>query len=202
VETEAAPEFLVPREVAQTVVLSDADPAWTATYEVEQVRIRTAVGDALTEVHHVGSTSVPGLAAKPIIDILLLVRDSTAEETYVPALEDVGYVFCVRERHWHEHRLFKRGTPHFAPRASAEPDEPKVNLHVFTSGASEAGRMLAFRDWLRSHPDDRGLYEQTKRSLAAARWEHVQDYADAKSAVVAEILQRALPPSPGTPEFS
>ena len=178
----------MPREVAHTVVLSEPDPAWVVAYEVEQARIRAAVGDALVEVHHVGSTSVPGLAAKPIIDILLLVRDSTAEGSYVPALEDAAYVFFLRERHWHEHRLFKRGMPHFAPE---ETDEPKVNLHVFPSGASEAGRMLTFRDWLRSHPDDRRLYEQTKRSLADARWEHVQDYADAKSAVVTEIMRRA-----------
>jgi GrpB protein/Actinobacteria/chloroflexi VLRF1 release factor len=134
----------------------------------------------------VGSTSVPGLAAKPILDILLLVEDSSVEDTYAPALQATGYTFHLREPRWHEHRLFKA-------------EEPKVNLHVFSAGSAEAFRMLAFRDWLRNHPDDRHLYEATKRQLAVRQWAHVQDYADAKSAVVDEILRRALaPPSSDT----
>jgi GrpB-like predicted nucleotidyltransferase (UPF0157 family) len=129
-------------------------------------------------VEHVGSTSVPGLAAKPIIDIALVVTDSRDEAAYVPDLEAVGYVLHVREPDWHEHRLLKR-------------DEPAVNLHVFSAESAEVDRMVQFRDRLRSRPDQRALYERTKRELAARHWTHVQNYADAKSAVVEQILSSA-----------
>ena len=162
------------------VVLAEPDPAWADSFLVEAARIKTALGGKDVEVHHVGSTSVPGLAAKPILDIVLLVEDSAVEHSYAPDLQAVGYSFHVREPHWHQHRLFKG-------------DNPRVNLHVFTSGSAEAARMLAFRDWLRNHPSDRRLYERTKRDLATRQWAYVQDYADAKSTVVNEILLRALP---------
>ena len=166
-------------------------PHWAAKYAVEEARIRAVVREAV-DVHHAGSTAVPGLAAKPIIDIVLLVKDSTDEDSYSPALQAAGYGFALREPHWHQHRLFKRGLPHYGSPEQSGDDGPKVNLHVFTAGSSEAHRMLVFRDWLRANPADCDLYEQTKRTLASRRWTHVQDYADAKSTVVAEIMQRAL----------
>jgi GrpB-like predicted nucleotidyltransferase (UPF0157 family) len=129
-------------------------------------------------IEHAGSTSVPGLAAKPVIDIVLVVADSADENGYVPALESANYRLRTREPEWHEHRLFKG------------PDT-NVNLHVFSSGCLEIDRMLTFRDWLRSHEADRELYERTKRSLAQREWNNVQEYADAKTAVVEEILERA-----------
>lgn len=129
-------------------------------------------------MEHVGSTSVPGLAAKPIIDILLLVSDPADEDAYVPQLEAAGYLLHGREPGWHQHRLL-RGT------------EPPANVHVFAIGSSEVERMLLFRDRLRAHPDERELYERAKRELAARRWGYVQDYADAKSQVVEEIIARA-----------
>lgn len=129
-------------------------------------------------MEHVGSTSVPGLAAKPIIDILLLVSDPSDEDAYVPQLEAAGYLLHGREPGWHQHRLL-RGT------------EPPANVHVFAIGSSEVERMLLFRDRLRAHPDERELYERAKRELAARRWGYVQDYADAKSQVVEEIIARA-----------
>lgn len=129
-------------------------------------------------MEHVGSTSVQGLAAKPIIDILLLVSDPADEDAYVPQLEAAGYLLHGREPGWHQHRLL-RGT------------EPPANVHVFAIGSSEVERMLLFRDRLRAHPDERELYERAKRELAARRWGYVQDYADAKSQVVEEIIARA-----------
>jgi GrpB-like predicted nucleotidyltransferase (UPF0157 family) len=180
--SDGGAEYLLPRVPAGTIMLVDPDPAWAASFLVEAARIRKAVGGGVVDVHHVGSTSVPGLAAKPILDIVLLVEDSAVEDSYAPALQAAGYSFHVREPHWHEHRLFKA-------------EQPKVNLHVFTAGSCEVVRMLAFRDRLRSHPADRHLYELTKRHLATRRWRYVQDYADAKSAVVNEILRRALPSS-------
>lgn len=124
---------------------------------------------------HVGSTSVPGLCAKPVIDILLIVRDSSDEDAYVPQLERVGYTMRIREPEWFRHRMLKK-------------HNPEVNLHVFSYGCSEAKRMLDFRDWLRTDEGDRMLYGNTKKALVQREWHYLQDYADAKSDVVREIF--------------
>jgi GrpB-like predicted nucleotidyltransferase (UPF0157 family) len=160
------------------VQIVDYDPAWPWLFEREARRIQTALGNRTLLIEHVGSTSVPGLAAKPRIDVLLVVADSADESAYVPALEAVGYVLRIREPDWHEHRMFNG------------PDTD-VNLHVFSPGSPEVDRMLLFRDWLRSHASDRQLYERTKRELARKDWKHMQNYADAKTSVVEEILARA-----------
>lgn len=161
------------------VDLAEYDPSWPVLFEREAARIRAVLGDRVRLLEHVGSTSVPGLAAKPVIDILLAVSDSSDETAYVPPMEAAGYVLRIREPEWFEHRLFKG------------PDT-LVNVHVFTTGSPEIDRMLAFRDWLRSHDEDRLLYERAKRDLAAREWKYVQHYADAKTEVVAAIVARAL----------
>ena len=159
-----------------TITLHAYDPAWPEQYLAEQQKIVDALqGEAIT-VEHVGSTSVPGLCAKPVLDILLQVEDAGAEERYVPALERAGYVLRIREPDWYQHRMLKW-------------DRPPVNLHVFSAGCAEAERMLRFRDWLRTHPEDRELYASVKRQLARQTWACVQHYADAKSQVVAEIFR-------------
>ena len=160
-----------------TIQLAEHDPEWPRLYEREAIRIRAALGDELIRIEHVGSTAVPGLAAKPLIDIVLVVADSSDESAYVPGLEAAGYVLRIREPDWFEHRLFKG------------PDT-NVNVHAFSEGCEEIERMVAFRDWLRTHDEDRELYEQAKRELAAREWKYVQNYADAKSAVVTEIVER------------
>jgi GrpB-like predicted nucleotidyltransferase (UPF0157 family) len=161
-------------------------PGWPALYAREDARIRAALGDRVVRLEHVGSTSVPGLAAKPIIDILLVVPDSSDEPAYVPDLEASGYVLRIREPDWFEHRVF-RGPG------------PRVNLHVFSPGVAEIDRMVAFRDWLRTDEADRRLYESAKLDLAQRDWQYVQHYADAKTEVVTTILARALaaPREPG-----
>ncbi|WP_406831371.1 GrpB family protein [Pedococcus sp. KACC 23699] len=176
---------------AVPVVVVEHDPAWAARFEAERAAITAALGPVAVTVEHVGSTSVPGLPAKPVIDILLLVPDSSDESAYVSALEAAGYTLRIREPAWLEHRVLYRrvdsGSPH------------DVNLHVFSPGAADAeiARMRVFRDWLRTHPQDRELYAATKRELATRRWRYVQDYADAKTEVVEEILSRAgAPPAP------
>jgi GrpB-like predicted nucleotidyltransferase (UPF0157 family) len=167
---------------AAPITLVDYDPAWPGLFEREDQRIRAALGDRVVRLEHTGSTSVPGLAAKPIIDMTLIVPDSSDEPSYVPDLEAVGYVLRIREPDWHEHRVFKG------------PDT-NVNVHVFSPDSPELQRMVGFRDWLRTHDEDRDLYEQTKRDLAGREWKYVQYYADAKTAVVEEIIARAgLPP--------
>ena len=167
-----------PRRLTGRLEIRDYDPEWPSLYLDEENRIRGALGDRVVLVSHAGSTSVPGLPAKPIIDIVLEVPDTTDEPTYAPDLEQVGYVLRVREPEWFEHRLFER------PGAA-------VHLHVFSAGCTETERMLLFRDWLRSDEADRDLYVRTKRELAQHDWTYMQQYADAKSGVVAEIMRRA-----------
>ena len=166
-------------ELNAPITLSEYDPAWPALYREEERRVRDALGDRAIRIEHTGSTSVPGLAAKPIIDMLLVVHDSADERSYVPDLERAGYVLRIREPDWHEHRLLKRKTPN-------------VNLHVHSEGDPEIERILAFRDRLRADESDRRLYEAAKRELAQRDWKYVQNYADAKGAIVEEILARAL----------
>jgi GrpB-like predicted nucleotidyltransferase (UPF0157 family) len=167
-----------PLRIDGPIELRGYDSAWPRQFTVEAQGVLDILGRRALLVEHVGSTSVPGLAAKPIIDMLLVVADSAAEEDYVPAMEGAGYTLRVREPDWYEHRLFKG------------PGQD-INLHVFSAGCVEIDRMLRFRDHLRTDPADRDLYSLTKRDLAARRWNYVQEYADAKTDVVEEIIARS-----------
>ncbi len=160
------------------IVVADYDPRWPEMFTVEAAKIRAALGERVVLLEHAGSTSVPGLAAKPILDIVLVVADPADEAAYVPALEAAGYTLRIREPEWYQHRML-RGT------------EPDVNLHVFGVGCEEVDQMLLMRDWLRENDADRELYAQTKRELAQKNWTYVQNYADAKTEVVRAILARA-----------
>jgi GrpB-like predicted nucleotidyltransferase (UPF0157 family) len=157
------------------ITLVEYDSAWPERYSGLEHEIREALGRAALQIEHVGSTSVPALIAKPIVDIVLVVADSAREEAYVPALEGAGYALRIREPEWFEHRMLR----------GARAD---VNLHVFSVGCSEVDRMLRFRDRLRSNADDRERYAAAKRELAAREWGDVQDYADAKTGVISEIV--------------
>lgn len=164
--------------LTKPIELREYDPEWPHLYGREEARIRTILGDRVRRIEHAGSTSVPTLPAKPVIDIVLEVPDSADEPAYVPDLEAAGYVLQIREPEWFEHRVFKG------------PDT-NVNLHVFTEGCVEVDRMLLFRDWLRRDAADRRLYADAKRELAARDWKYVQQYADTKTAVVHAIMARA-----------
>jgi GrpB-like predicted nucleotidyltransferase (UPF0157 family) len=166
------------KPVNGTIYLAPYNPAWPLSFTRLEKQIRQALGDDVLLLEHVGSTSVPGLSAKPIIDMVLVVADSSDEPSYVPRLEEVGFVLRIREPDWYEHRMLK-------------PADKKAHLHVFSDGCEEVERMLLFRDWLRSQPDDRLYYEETKHELAALTWKYRQNYADAKTKVVLEILARA-----------
>jgi GrpB-like predicted nucleotidyltransferase (UPF0157 family) len=135
------------------------------------------LGSLVIGVEHVGSTSVPGLAAKPIIDIDLLVEDTENESRYVPVLEGLGYRLVLREPWWHGHRML------------VSADE-QVNLHVWPQGAPEPVRHQLFRDWLQTHADDRHLYEVTKRRLAQQTAAAPGKYSLAKNTVIDEIYAR------------
>jgi GrpB-like predicted nucleotidyltransferase (UPF0157 family) len=160
------------------ILLAAYDPHWPSLFSREAARTRSVLGDLVLQIEHIGSTSVPSLIAKPIIDILLIVARSADEASYVPALEAAGYRLRIREPDWHEHRMFKG------------PDTD-INLHVFSLGCPEIDRVLIFRDWLRSNPPDREAYARTKLALAQKEWKYVQNYADAKTAVIEEIIARA-----------
>jgi GrpB-like predicted nucleotidyltransferase (UPF0157 family) len=161
----------IPTRSDGPIHVAEPDPEWPRHFEIEAARIRSILSSTVVALDHVGSTSVPGLAAKPVIDLVLTVADSAVEESYVPQLEAAGFELRIREPDWHEHRLLKG------------PDRD-INLHVFSAGEPEIERMLAFRDHLRADSNDRRLYKDTKRHLASQPWELVQDYADAKTEVI------------------
>jgi len=160
------------------IELVDYNPNWVDLFGKEAKRIKSILDNKVLQLEHVGSTSVPDLCAKPIIDILLVVADSSCESSYVPALESAGYILRIREPAWYEHRLFKG------------PDTD-INLHVFSEGALEINKMLRFRNWLRTNREDREKYAKVKGELAQNIWENVQDYADAKTEIIERIMKRA-----------
>jgi GrpB-like predicted nucleotidyltransferase (UPF0157 family) len=153
----------------------DYDTDWPKKFEAHARRISDALGETPMRIEHIGSTSVPELAAKPIIDILVVVADSADESAYLPQLEAAGYVLRVREPAWNEHRMFR--TP-----------EKDVHVHIYSACCQEIRRNLVFRDRLRRNPDDRSRYEQTKRELAAKEWADMDAYADAKTELIEQII--------------
>lgn len=160
------------------IVIVDYDPSWPKRFEEHARRIRDALEGKAISIEHVGSTSVPGLAAKPIIDIDLVVKDSSDELSYLPVLEAAGYVLRVREPGWHEHRMMR--TP-----------EADVHVHIFSPGAPELERHVRFRNRLRVNEEDRDLYGSTKRRLATLSWESMDAYSEAKTEVIEGILARS-----------
>ncbi|HEX5088602.1 MAG TPA: GrpB family protein [Nocardioides sp.] len=159
------------------------DGRWPSEFALLSSIVRGALGDRVVQLEHVGSTAVPGLAAKPVIDADLTVADSGDEAAYVPELEAAGFVLRVREPEWEEHRVLAI-------------EEPKTNLHVWSPGSVEASRHAAFRDWLRSHPDDRDAYGALKAELAAAGFADVMDYNNHKAALVYDIYEKVFAADP------
>jgi GrpB-like predicted nucleotidyltransferase (UPF0157 family) len=157
------------------IVILDYDPAWPERYESERRRLAAALGARAHTIEHVGSTSVPGLAAKTIIDILVAVADPDDEAALAPPLEAAGYELRVREP---GHRMFRT----FAR---------DVHVHIWRDGDEEARRQLRFRDQLRRSPRHRTAYEQLKRELAVREWPDMNEYADAKTELITEILAAA-----------
>jgi GrpB-like predicted nucleotidyltransferase (UPF0157 family) len=163
------------------ILIADYDASWPEKFELHRGIISAALGATVLRVEHVGSTSVPGLAAKPIIDIILVVRKSADEHAYLPKLEAAGYRLRVREPDWHEHRMLR--TP-----------LRDVHVHVYSDGCPEIARNLDFRNRLRTHSQDRQRYEQIKRALARRDWPDMNAYAQAKSEVIESILSAARTP--------
>ncbi|KAH0843941.1 hypothetical protein AYO21_08330 [Fonsecaea monophora] len=171
------------------IAIVEPNPVWPQRFLDVKARIDAALGSTALAVFHAGSTSVPGLPAKDVIDVDLVVRDVEDEAAYVDALGRAGFVFLFREPAWHQHRFFVD-----------EGDRPlddgyPVNLHVFGPDCPEVERHRIFREWLVRSPDDRHLYATVKRECATAAetaGESMQEYTVRKDKVVGEILDRAF----------
>ncbi|MGL5810948.1 MAG: GrpB family protein [Nocardioides sp.] len=164
------------------VEIVDPDPLWPGDFVLLADRIREALGSRTLGIEHVGSTSVPGLPAKPVIDIDLTVADSADEAAWLPRLEAVGFTLVIREPWWHEHRCLVA-------------DGPRCNLHVFSPDCPEVIRHRIFRDWLIENPEDRARYRDAKLAAAATAnelAEHVMDYNARKEPIIREIYDRAF----------
>lgn len=171
------------RKETMELAIVEPDPEWPTRYRGLEERIHRALGDTALIIEHVGSTSVPGLPAKDVIDIDLTVADIEDEAAYVPALEAAGFQFLLREPKWYQHRFFVSYLPN------------QCNLHVWGPGSAEAARHKLFKDWLIEHDDDRKLYAEAKRDAAKASNEAGEDmvaYTDRKDDVVRDILHRAF----------
>jgi GrpB-like predicted nucleotidyltransferase (UPF0157 family) len=167
---------------ATGIEVTDPDLSWPRQYNLLADRIRQALGWRALQLEHVGSTAVPGLAAKPIIDIDLTVADPGREQGYVPVLERIGFRLTIREPWWYGHRLLRA-------------DQPSCNLHVFGFDSPELVRHRIFRDWLRGNPEERDRYAAAKREAASkanAAGEHVMQYNARKQQVIREIYRRAF----------
>ena len=175
---ERVREAIIGDVESPAIVVASYDPVWPERFRREAAKIRAALGEAALAIEHIGSTSVPGLSAKPIVDVLLVVEDSSNEASYVPALEGAGYVLRVRERDFHEHRMLRTAAK-------------EVHVHVYSAGSQEIDRYLLLRDHLRRNEEDRALYARTKRDLAKGDWPSMQHYAEAKTGVIAGIIDRA-----------
>lgn len=169
------PGVLIGGRERRRIEIVDYDHHWPVRFREHAERIQRALGPRARRVDHIGSTSVPGLAAKPVVDVLVQVRDPEDEFAYVPPLLRAGYEMRVREE---GHRMLR--TP-----------ERDVHLHVCEAGSDWAYRHLVFRDWLRLDATDRRAYEQLKRDLAQREWADTNDYALAKTGFVAEATSRA-----------
>ena len=172
-------EILIGGIEKRAIVIAEYDPSWADKFQIQAALIMRALGSKALGIEHVGSTSVPGLAAKPIIDIVVVVEDSGDENAWLPPLLTAGYVLRVREPDWHQHRMLR----------TAELDS---HVHIFSSGCVETGRMIAFRNHLRRNAEDRLRYEALKRTLAKQDWPGMDDYARAKTELVEQLTAKAL----------
>jgi GrpB-like predicted nucleotidyltransferase (UPF0157 family) len=163
------------------IVISEYDPEWPAIFEAEVLRILKVTGDTVTEVEHVGSTSVPGLGAKPIIDIMAAVPQIDDAKAIVEPLGELGYRYLPEyEELIPERRFFRRGI-----------DSPTHHLHVVERTTDFWIDHLLFRDYLRAHPETAKEYEAIKRNLAASIGDDRAAFTVAKTSFIEPVVARA-----------
>ena len=162
------------------VVVTDYNPLWPRMFEDEAAQLREVFGEELSAVHHIGSTSVPGLKAKPIIDIMPVVRNIAAVDKFNDKMIALGYEpmgeFGIAGR-----RYFRKGG-----------DNRTHHVHVFQLGSLDAERHLALRDFLRQHPETARRYGELKQALAQKFPNDIEAYMDGKDAFVKDLEQKAL----------
>ena len=186
----SAPETgLIGGAEARDIVVVPYRQEWLEIFRLHRERIAAVLGQRALGIDHIGSTAVPGLVAKPIVDLLLVVADSADEGAYLPALEGAGYVLRVREPDFEEHRMFR--TP-----------EGDVHVHVLSAGSPEIERYLRFRDALRSAPFLRARYQSLKQALATQGRQDMNAYAAAKSEMVEAVIHWAMRTHRPVPQVS
>jgi GrpB-like predicted nucleotidyltransferase (UPF0157 family) len=184
----AAARLRYDRAVPPPIEIVDYDPIWPEIYEREGASIEAALGDLIERIEHTGSTAVPGLAAKPIVDILLGIAEPHPLDACVAPLQSIGYEYVPRyEDTMPWRRYFRKRRP-----SSPYPH----NLHVVRVGSPFWVEHVGLRDWLRAHPEDALAYAEAKRELAP-RFTDVNQYADAKTTFIHGVLAKAgVPPRP------
>lgn len=190
---EGADPWVV-RPPSRPVEIVEYDPQWPTQAREVAERVQEALGLRALRIEHIGSTAVPGLPAKPIIDLDVTVADPGDESVWLPLLEAAGFVLTVREPWWYEHRVLRWGG-----RSGDTPDRsaqcPASNVHIFGPDSPELVRHVVFRNWLRSNAGDRELYSAAKREAAGGRpgaGEDVMTYNARKQTVIRQIYARAF----------
>ena len=169
----------------EPVVIVDYDPSWPALFEQERSRIAPAVAAFALSIEHIGSTAVPGLCAKPIIDTLITVDPFGPADAYIPTLAELGYVFRDDPANIDRHAFGKRD-------AHGHRTVPGYNVHIEEHGGLVVRRHIAFRDYLRSHPETAREYCELKRALAAEYGSDRDGYTVAKTAFVRAVEEQAM----------
>jgi GrpB-like predicted nucleotidyltransferase (UPF0157 family) len=177
--------------VPSAIEVVEYDPRWPDAARRIIDRLRRALGTRAVRIEHVGSTAVPGLPAKPVIDLDLTVADPAAEQAWLPQLQAAGFVLTVREPWWHGHRLLRGGR---AGGGSHDGDDTELpsNVHVFGPDSPELVKHVVFRDWLRADAADRDRYAAAKREAAGGPEQRMTEYNARKEAVVHEVYERAF----------
>jgi len=163
------------------VVISDYSPQWPVLYEEEKVKILEVIGQRVVEIQHIGSTAVPGLGAKPIIDIMVGVRQLADAEGCIKPLQSIGYEYVPEhEASIPERRYFRKG-----------PVNAHRHLHMVEVSGDFWERHLLFRDFLRTHPEVADEYLALKKGLAVKYGTERERYTDAKTSFIEQVVERA-----------
>jgi GrpB-like predicted nucleotidyltransferase (UPF0157 family) len=179
--------------VSDRIYLADYDPRWPAMFEEERARLQVAIGEWAADIQHVGSTSIPGIAAKPIIDIAVHLHSLIdALRCITPLVEELEYE-CLGEFGIPDRIYFRKPTATPLPGQSAGHDRAgrTHQIHMYPLGHDQYAKQITFRDYLRAHPNAAREYEALKRDLAVRHAGDIEAYANAKSDFVQSILRSA-----------
>jgi len=157
------------------------DPTWQDVFRIESKHVADALGDNFVTIHHIGSTAIPGIYAKPIIDILVEVKDITQVDEQSSAMESLGYE-VMGEYGIPERRFFRKNN---------QAGVRTHHIHIFEVGSAQVKRHLAFRDYMIAHPEAAQQYSELKRELARENPQDIDGYMDGKDGFIKEIDQKA-----------